>query len=109
MKTFYEFMESVATDFAGDIAPEGLTKQRADILAPMLSLINKSVALDPSFLSRLLQLLKSETMRNPDLKDEFDSLDVAKIKQAARGIEASSEEHEIEGMPTNKSSSPMVM
>lgn len=106
MKTFYEFMETVQQDFATDIAPEGLTRQRADILAPMMSMIDKCIAMNPSFIGRLYTLLKSEALRNPDLQDDLEKLDTQKIKRAAQGLEGSSSDHDDSqdtlGLPFNR-------
>ena len=87
MKTFYEFMESVGTELANEIGPMGLTKERMEVLAPMFVFVDKSINNDPTFMSRLYNLFKTEVSQFPQLQEDFDKLDVQKIKRAVSGVE----------------------
>ena len=111
MRTFSEYVESIATDVFGTLGGEGMNRGRAEDLGDVMAAIRRVVINHPEFAGRLAAFIINDSEAQAELGEELGNLNASElageIKRSAKaGKFSKSAKSEPESVTPNSSDTP---
>lgn len=111
MRTFSEYVESIATDVYGTIGGQGMTSSKADVLAHVMAAIRRSVINHPDFAMKLANFVLKDSEAQLELGEELGAMDPSElaneIKMASKSGKFRSNKPDSDSVSPNSADGPL--
>lgn len=108
MRTFSEYVESIATDVFGTLGGEGMNRGKADALGHVMAAIRRAIINHPDFAQKLANFVLKDSEAQLELGEELGNLNpselAGEIRRSAKSGKFSKSEPE--AVSPNSSDTP---